>query len=134
MTVPRRKDGDGTVNPADMALRANPSVRFDAVAVLSGPEGDKTVGQNPDAVSFPMDAHRLCRAVSWRGGQRLSEKAGVGEGAGLVDLDGKSCVRDCVDAAQADRFWKRQAELDPAIRGVRKDGVRAKGRKSPTAP
>jgi catalase len=124
-------DGEGTLHPADVALRAAPSVLFDAVAVLAGPDGDKTLAQNPDAVPFLMDADRHCKAVAWGGVPTLSGKAGVKESAGLVQLDDKADVRDFVDAARAGRFWRAGSTARSAVRAVRPEVVRAKGRRVP---
>jgi catalase len=132
-TIQGEVDGDGTLHPADMALRASPSVLFDAVAVLAGPDGDKALAQNPDAVSFLMDAHRHCKAAGWGGAPTLAGKAGLGDGAGLVSLDNKSGVNDFVDAARAGRFWGREADHDPPARAVTREAARAKRKKSPTA-
>jgi catalase len=101
-------DGEGTLHPADMALQAAPSVLFDAVAVLTGPGGDRVLAQNPDAVSFLMDALRHCKAIAWGGAPTLSEKAEVEEGDGLINLDEKSGVKQFVDAAKVGRYWNRE--------------------------
>jgi hypothetical protein len=71
-----------------------------------------------------MDADRHCKAVAWGGVPTLSsKKAGVKEGAGLVQLDDKAGVRDFVDAARAGRFWEREVQHDPAVRAVRPEVV-----------
>jgi catalase len=45
-------DSQGQVHPGDMALRASPSVLFDAVAILSGAQGDQKLSGDPNAVSI----------------------------------------------------------------------------------
>ena len=102
-------DANGDLHAADMALRASPSVLFDAVIVLSGPDGDAQLSADSNAVSFLMDAERHCKAVGWAGIPSLSGKAGIAEGEGLVAMNTKSGVRDFVNAAKAGRFWAREA-------------------------
>jgi catalase len=52
-------DSAGKKVMAEVALSASPSIMFDAVAVLAGPAGDKSLSAEPDAVSFLMDADRI---------------------------------------------------------------------------
>jgi catalase len=52
-------DSAGKKVMAEMALSGSPSIMFDAVAVLAGPAGDKSLSAEPDAVSFLMDADRI---------------------------------------------------------------------------
>jgi catalase len=103
-------DSEGDVTPGDMALRGSPSVIFDAVAVLSGPDGDKKLATDPNAVVFLMDAKRHCKAVGFSGIPTLAEKAGVEEENGIVDLTGKSGVKSFVAAARTGRLWEREIE------------------------
>lgn len=112
--VQGEKDSNGTVQPGEMALRGSPSVVFDSVVVISGEEGDEQLANDPNAVSFLMDAIRHCKAVGWAGIPRLAEKAQVKEGDGLIDLSGKPGVKDFVAAARIGRFWERENET-PAI-------------------
>jgi catalase len=101
-------DADGTLHPADIALRASPSVLFDAVVVLSGADGDKQLANNPDAVAFVKDADRHCKAAGWSGIPTLFGEAGLEPGPGLVDIGGKSGVKTFINAARIGRFWERE--------------------------
>jgi catalase len=101
-------DADGELTPADMALRASPSVLFDAVVVLAGPDGDETLAADPDAVAFLMDATRHCKAVAWSGIPTLADKAAIEGGDGLIPLEGKSAVGNFIAAAKQGRFWERE--------------------------
>ncbi len=112
--VQGEKDSSGTMQPGQMALRGSPSVVFDAVAVISGEEGDEQLANDPNAVSFLMDAIRHCKAVGWVDIPTLAEKAQAKEGDGLIDLGSKSGVKDFVAAARTGRFWERENET-PAI-------------------
>ena len=108
--VQGEEDSSGTMQPGEMALRGSPSVVFDAVVVISGEAGDKKLANDPNAVSFLMDAIRHCKAVAWSGVPTLAEKAQANEGDGLIDLEGKSGVKDFIAAARTGRFWERENE------------------------
>ena len=101
-------DATGTLHAADKALRGSPSVLFDAVVVLAGPEGEQAFAADPDAVAFLMDASRHCKAVGWSGIPMLFKEVGMREGPGLADMDGRSGVKEFVNAARAGRFWERE--------------------------
>ena len=103
-------DSGGNMHVVDMALRASPSVLFDAVAVLAGPEGDKKLAGDPNAVAFLMDADRHCKAIGWAGVPGLSGKAGLNESEGMVPLTAKSAVKDFIKAARIGRFWDREED------------------------
>ncbi len=103
-------DSAGKRHPADHALRGSPSVLFDAVAVLTGEHGDQTLAEDPDAVSFLMDAKRHCKTVGWAGSDGLAKKAAVEEGPGLLKLDGKPGVKNFIAAARKGRFWDREMQ------------------------
>jgi catalase len=57
-------DSAGKKTVAEMALSGSPSIMFDAVAVLAGPTGDRSLCAEPDAISFLMDADRHLKAIS----------------------------------------------------------------------
>jgi len=104
------KDADGKSHPADMALRAAPSVLFDAVAILAGPDGDKNLTADPNAQAFLTDARRHCKAVGFSGVPALTKKTGVTDEPGIAELSGKGGVRAFVDSAKTGRFWEREQE------------------------
>jgi catalase len=103
-------DSKGKTQMVEMALRASPSVLFDAVAVLSGPEGDEKLAGDPNAVSYLMDADRHCKAVGWAGVPELARKAGIKEAEGMVPLGSKNVAKDFIKAAKIGRFWDREAD------------------------
>jgi len=103
-------DAQGQVVLADMALRASPSVLFDAVAILAGPEGDKNLAGDPNALGFVMDALRHCKAVGFAGTPSLAKAAAVKRQPGVVDIAGKTDVKGFINAARTGRFWEREAE------------------------
>jgi catalase len=103
-------DSEGELHPADMALRASPSVLFDAVVILSGDAGDKKLADDPNAVSFLMDAQRHCKAVGYSGIPSLTKKAGLSETNGVIEIARKENVKDFIAAGRTGRFWEREAE------------------------
>jgi catalase len=103
-------DSQGRLHPAGMALRASPSVLFDAVVVIAGAEGDKKLADDPNAVGFLMDAKRHCKAVGFSDIPLLSNKAGVGKAPGIGEFKDSSGVKAFLKAAHAGRFWERELE------------------------
>jgi catalase len=103
-------DSQGQLLPGDMALRASPSVLFDAVVILAGPEGDKKLAADPHGVTFLRDAAQHCKAVGFSGIPSLSEEVGVEEDPGIIDISGKTGVKGFIAAARTGRFWEREAE------------------------
>jgi catalase len=108
-------DGAGALQPGEMALRGAPSVLFDAVVVLSGRKGDEELAQNPNAVSFLMDAFRHCKAIAWSGIPTLAAKAQITAGEGLIDLEEDAEVEDFIEAARTSRFWERESETPGVV-------------------
>jgi len=103
-------DSQGRLHPAEMALRASPSVLFDAVAILAGPDGDKSFAGDPNAEAFLMDATRHCKAVGFSGIPSLSRKAGLKKENGLLDITEKAGLKSFIAAGRTGRFWEREAE------------------------
>jgi catalase len=103
-------DAEGKAHAVDMALRASPSVLFDAVAILAGPDGDKKLTADPNAQAFITDARRHCKAVGFSGIPGLTKKTGVTDEPGIAELSGKAGVKAFVDAAKTGRFWEREEE------------------------
>jgi catalase len=103
-------DSKGRLHAADMALRASPSVLFDAVVVVAGAEGDRKLAADPNAVAFLMDAVRHCKAVGFSGIPSLAEKAAVEQEEGVVDVTAKAGLKDFIAAGRIGRFWEREAE------------------------
>ena len=101
-------DADGELTPAEMALRASPSVLFDAVVVLAGPEGDKKLAGDPNALNFLMDAVRHCKAVGFSGIPSLARAAGIKEEPGVVNVTNKAGINNFIAAARTGRFWGRE--------------------------
>jgi len=76
----------------------------------AGPDGDKALAADPNAVGFVMDAKRHCKAVGFSKIPTLAKKAEPAEGPGILDLTAKTAVRSFIAAARTSRFWDREAE------------------------
>jgi catalase len=100
-------DDAGSLQPADLALNTSPSIFFDAVAVLSSPEGEATLVQNPDAVGFLMDALRHLKVIGCAGIPQLMAKAGIKDQPGIVVLKNAA---DFVEQARKGRVWERESD------------------------
>jgi catalase len=100
-------NGAGSLQPAEMALNTSPSIFFDAVAVLAGPDGDDKLAQNPDAVGFLMDAFRHLKVIGCAGIPQLMAKAGIKDQAGIVALKNAT---DFLDLARKGRVWERESD------------------------
>jgi hypothetical protein len=84
---------------AEMALSASPSVFFDAVAVLAGPNGDKSTerrtgrSQLPDGRGSPPKSDRFGRCF------RLDEETHV-DVVGVTPLNGSGDISKFIDFAR----------------------------------
>ena len=110
------EDSAGAKQPAEMALRGSPSVVFDAVAIISGPAGDRILTANPDAVAFLMDACRHLKAIGLSGVPELSKKAQVVGVSGVTDFDATRGFSAFIDLARNGKIWDREPSVTPAIR------------------
>jgi catalase len=100
-------DSTGKKMVAEMALSGSPSVFFDAVAVLAGPNGDKALSAEPDAVSFLMDADRHLKAIALAGVAGLSKKTHVDGVVGVTQLGGSGDISKFIDFARDGKVWER---------------------------
>jgi catalase len=101
-------DSEGTKHPAEMALSGSPSVLFDAVVVLAGPDGDKALSENPDAVGFLMDACRHLKAIGLSGVPGLAAKTQAAGLPGVTDFGSPKDVQKFIDFARNGKVWERE--------------------------
>ncbi len=106
-------DSNGTRQVAEMALSGSPSFLFDAVAVLAGPDGDRSLSSDPDAISFLMDAKRHLKAVALSGVEDLAEKTEVAGQVGVTDIDSAGGIASFIDFAKNGKVWERGEKLKP---------------------
>ena len=95
----------------EMALRASPSVLFDAVVVLSGPGGRQEASCHSERRSVP-DGCGLghCKAIGWAGVPELSGEAELKESKGMVPFAVRGAAKDFIKAARIGRFWDREED------------------------
>ncbi|MEQ1473769.1 MAG: catalase [Candidatus Acidiferrum sp.] len=100
-------DSTGKKMVAEMALSGAPSVFFDAVAVLAGPNGDKALSAEPDAISFMMDADRHLKAIAIAGVSGLAKKTHVEGVVGVTQLGGNGDIAKFIEFARNGKVWER---------------------------
>jgi catalase len=100
-------DSSGKKIMAEMALSGSPSIMFDAVAVLAGPAGDKSLSAEPDAISYLMDADRHLKAIAVAGISNLAKKTHVDGVVGVTDLRANSDISKFIDFARNGKVWDR---------------------------
>ena len=108
------EDSTGKKHAVQMALRASPSVLFDAVVVLAGPAGDAILAANPDAVSFLMDAIRHLKAIALSGVSTLAGKAGVNTEIGVTAVSSAKSVAKFIMFAKGGKVWEREPGYTPS--------------------
>ena len=105
-------DDGGTLRAAQFSIAGGPSVLFDAVAILLGPDDAATVAQTPQAQTFLRDAFAHAKFIGHMQTEALFEAAGLDgkADAGCFDLGAVSDadgVADFVAACTDLRFWER---------------------------
>jgi catalase len=103
-------DSLGKKHPAQMALSGSPSVLFDAVAIISGDVGDKSLASNPDAITFLIDAIRHLKAVGLSGAVVLSNKANAADTVGVTEISSAKGVASFIDFARNGKVWDRDGQ------------------------
>jgi catalase len=101
------EDAGHTKHPADVALNGSPSVLFDAIVVLAGPDGDKALAANPDAVGFMMDACRHLKAMGLAGVPNLAARTQVSGVPGVSELKSSRDIAAFIELARGGRVWAR---------------------------
>ena len=98
----------GSMLPADGQLAGNPSVLFDAVAVILSDEGAKMLAKESAAIDFVRDAFAHLKAIAVdEGGQALLKSAGIPQDEGVVDANDKNAF---ITAAKT-RQWDREKSV-----------------------
>ena len=100
-------DSAGKRVVAEMALSGSPSIIFDAVAVLAGAAGEKSLSAEPDAVSFLMDADRHLKAIALAGVSNLAKKTHVEGVVGVTELRGNGDISKFINFARNGKVWER---------------------------
>jgi len=113
------EDLSGVKHVADVALSGSPSVFFDAVAVLSGAPGDKSLSLDPNALAFLVDPCRHLKAIPVSGVPTLVAMTEVLNAARIVVVDNLGKIGAFVNFARNGKVWER----DP-VRQVAHEEVR----------
>jgi catalase len=101
---------DGTLLPADQALRSAPSVLFDHVALVVSKDGAAMLLKQADAINWIRDAFGHLKVIGHTAdAQPLLDKAAVEPDAGIVDL--KSGAAKFIAAAKQGRIWDREPKV-----------------------
>ena len=100
-------DAAGKKIMAEMALSGSPSIMFDAVAVLAGPAGEKSLSAEPDAIGFLMDADRHLKAIALAGVSNLAKKTHIEGVVGVTDLRGNGDISKFINFARNGKVWER---------------------------
>jgi len=102
------KLADGSILAADGQLAGNPSVLFDAVAVILSDKGAKSLAMESAAIDFVRDAFGHLKAIAAdKGGQSLLKTAKVGKDTGVVDANDQ----DAFITAAKTRQWDREKSV-----------------------
>ena len=102
------KLADGSMLAADGQLAGNPSVLFDAVAVILSNDGAKALSMEGAAIDFVRDAFSHLKAIAVdQGGQALLKIANVGQDAGVVGTNDQAGFI----AAAKTRQWEREKSV-----------------------
>jgi len=102
------KLADGSRLAADGQLAGTPSLFFDAVAIVIGNDGAKSLVNEAAAIDFARDAFGHLKTIALdAGGRRLFEKAGLAADKGVLDAkDAKAFV-----GAAKKRHWAREPSV-----------------------
>ena len=101
---------DGSILPAQQMVGGGPSVLYDAVAVVTGPEGAATLAALPAAKDFVADAHDHGKFIGHTpDAAPLFAAAGLDPSgdAGYHTLGSKATVHTFLEACRDLRFWDR---------------------------
>lgn len=106
-------DSKGKAHPADEKIGGGPSVLFDAVAIVLGPEAAATVARHPAAQDFLRDAHAHCKFVGLHAAEDLLRAAGLSDELddGYFPLATSGDAARFLEACAELRFWHRAASL-----------------------
>ncbi len=98
------KLADGSMLAADGQLAGNPSVLFDAVAVILSDEGAQALSKESAAIDFVRDAFGHLKGIAVdKGARALLKTANIGQDAGVVDAGDKDAFITVAKTRQWDR-------------------------------
>jgi len=101
--------------PADQKLQGAPSVLYDAVVILSSPEGIKALAQSAAAKQFISDAFNHLKFIGYTNSMKLLfEKVGIFSelDKGCIEFNDLKDVNTFISACRDIRFWQRESKVD----------------------
>jgi len=109
-------DDTGALHPAAEKIEGGPSVLFDMVAIVLGPQSAGKVAMMPEAQDFLRDAHAHCKFVLHHGAEPLISASGLEKmiDAGYHAVDGaepEAGITAYLAECRKLRFWDREPKL-----------------------
>jgi catalase len=111
LTVGGVKTKGGKQIKAGQKLEGAPSVLYDAVAVLSSPEGVAPLTRHPAARQFITDAFTHLKSIGYtRATITLLERVGIAfqSDEGCIEISKEEDTHQFISACRMIRFWSRQ--------------------------
>lgn len=108
------KASDGTWIEAKQKINGGPSVLYDAVAILPGPDGAEMLANESTAKDFVNDAFAHAKFVAYsKPAMTLFEKAGLKADmdGGFTELKAAKDAQAFVTACRKLRFWEREPKV-----------------------
>ncbi len=101
---------DGTFLPAQQMIDGGPSVLYDAVALLPGPDMVADIANEATVRDFVADAYAHCKFIGYvNAAAPLFEKAGIDDlDEGTIELADDDTVEDFVGELGKLRVWARE--------------------------
>ena len=103
---------DGSTIIAQQKVNGGPSVLYDAVAVLTSPEGTALLLGEATAKDFASDAFAHAKFIAYSSAAiPLLQKAGLSPDGGCFELAKPADVAPFIEACVRLRFWDREAQV-----------------------
>lgn len=105
---------DGTRVPADFKVNGGPSVLFDAVAVLTSPDGAAKLAMESTAKDFVSDAYAHLKFIAFNDpSSAILSKAGLGSAVdeGFVQLKAPADANAFIANCRQLRLWSREPKV-----------------------
>ena len=105
---------DGSAVAGDQMIGGGPSVLYDAVALLFGPETGEDLAHKPEACDFVADAFAHCKFMALSPeALPLVKKVGIEDSLddGVVHLGASKDVKEFISLLGELRHWKREAKF-----------------------
>lgn len=105
---------NGTHLAAQQKIGGGPSVLYDAVAILSSPEGGQYLAKHQGARQFVADAFNHLKFIGYSANAKpLLDKSGIDLDAGCLELTEAKNVISFFAACRNLRFWPREEQILP---------------------